>query len=297
MSMRISDNYRHDLMNRSIQDTLAKVTEAQQKIATGRRFDRPSDSPMDSAISLQLRAERDDNDRYLRSLGDARSWLAVQDGVLQSASTLLARAEDLSVQARNAAMGPDSREAIAKELEGLREQLGLLANTTHQGQSVFGAHSQQAVQLTATSSTFLGTPGAEVTRTVAAGQNVAVNTDGAAVFGFTAGDDVFTVINRLASSVRSGDVATMNADSAALATRARDVRESLGQIGSRAALVESAIARHEDAQVTFASRLSIIEDTDIAAASVELARASRSYEAVLAMAARAQKLSLLDFLR
>ena len=57
------------------------------------------------------------------------------------------------------------------------------------------------------------------------------------------------------------------------------------------------MSRHEDAKVTFASRLSVIEDTDIAAASVELARASRSYEAVLSMAARAQKLSLLDFLR
>ena len=295
--MRISENYRHDLSTRSIQDTLAKVTEAQQKIATGRRISKPSDAPMDMAIAVQLRAERDDNERYLRSLGDARSWLAVQDGALQSASSLLARAEALSVQARNGAMGPDAREAIAAELEGLREQLGLLANTTYQGQAVFGAYSDTAVQLTAGGATFVGTPGAQVSRTVAPGREIAVNTDGAVVFGFTTGDDVFGVLQRLAANVRSGDSAAIDADAAVLATRADDVRETLGQIGSRAALVESAVSRYEDAKVTFATRLSVIEDTDIAAASVELARASRSYEAVLAMAAQAQKLSLLDFLR
>lgn len=295
--MRISDNYRHQRTLRAMQETVGRVDEAQRQISTGKRLEKPSDAPIDVAFATQLRAERSDNERHLRTLGDARSWLAIQDSALQSSSTLLARAEELAVYAQNGAMGDDSREAIALELDGIRNQLGMLANTTYQGQAVFGAFSEEAVQLTPTGATFVGTPGARVERRVSPNETIAVNTDGAEVFGFAAGDDVFTVLSRLATSVRAGDGAAMTDDMATLGERATTVREALGQVGTRGALVESAVSRLEDDKVTFASRISELEDVNVAEAAVDLARASRTYEAVLAMTAKTQQLSLLDFLR
>ena len=89
----------------------------------------------------------------------------------------------------------------------------------------------------------------------------------------------------------------MTDDMATLGERATTVREALGQVGTRGALVESAVSRLEDDKVTFASRISELEDVNVAEAAVDLARASRTYEAVLAMTAKTQQLSLLDFLR
>lgn len=295
--MRISDNYRHELNKRTIQETLGRVDEARRQISTGKRMVKPSDAPTDMAFATQLRAERADNDRHLRSLSDARSWLAIQDSALQSSSTLLARAEELAVYAQNGAMGDDSREAIAAEIDGIREQLALLANTTYQGQAVFGAFNERAVELTAGGATFVGTPGAAVERRVSASETIAVNTDGAEVFGFTTGDDVFTVLGRIATNMRAGDSAAINADMATLGERATGLREALGQVGTRAALVDAASSRLEDDDVTFSSRISDLEDVNVAEAAVDLARASQAYEAVLAMTAQTQKLSLLDFLR
>jgi flagellar hook-associated protein 3 FlgL len=295
--MRISDNYRHQLNQRAMQDTLGRAEEARRQISTGKRLAQPSDSPIDMAFATQLRSERDDNERHLRSLSDARSWLGIQDSALQSSSTLLARAEELSVQAQNPAMAAGGREAIALEIDGLREQLAMLANTTYQGQAVFGAFNSQAVELTAGGATFVGTAGATVERRVSSSETIAVNTDGAVVFGFDTGDDVFTVLGRLATDIRANDTAAIAADAATLAERATGVREALGQVGTRGALVEAAASRHEDDKVTYSTRISDLEDVNIAEAAVDLAKASKAYEAVLAMTARSQSLSLLDFLR
>jgi len=295
--MRITDSYRFASSQTAIQNALARLNTVQRQVSTGKKILQPSDAPLDAALATRLRSEQDDAVRHLRSLGDAKAWLSVQDSALQSASTLLARAQDLSIQSRNASNGDGGRAAIATELDGIREQLALVANTTYQGQSVFGAFSDNAVDLTPTGAIFNGTAGARVERRVSDSQLIAVNTDGAKVFGFDTGDDMFTVLARLASNVRTGNDAASAADSGVLLTRASTLRDSLGEVGTRAALVESAASRHEDDKVTIASRVSEIEDADVTEAAVKLAQASQAYEAILAMVGRTQQTSLLDFLR
>jgi flagellar hook-associated protein 3 FlgL len=152
------------------------------------------------------------------------------------------------------------------------------------------------VQLTATGANFVGTPGAEVKRRISDGDVVNVNTDGAAVFGFSAGDDVFSVVTRLAASVRSGNTASINNDAAALDARATDIRASLGDVGARAALVDSVTNRHEDNKLVLSDRLGAIEDVDMNTAAMEFAQANRTYQAVLATVGQTQRVSLIDFL-
>ncbi len=295
--MRITDSFRFANSQAAIQNSLTRLNSVQRQVATGKRILQPSDAPLDASLATRLRAEQADAVRHLRSLSDARAWLSVQDSALQSASTLLTRAQDLSIQSRNASNGDNGREALAAELDGIREQLALIANTNYQGQSVFGAFSTQAISLTPTGATFNGTPGAQVQRRVSDSQLIPVNSDGAKVFGFDTADDVFAVLARLASNVRAGDDTASTADTGVLLTRAGALRGALGDVGSRAALVDSAASRHEDDKVTIASRVSEIEDVDVTEAAVKLAQASQSYEAILAMIAKSQQVSLLNFLR
>ena len=295
--MRISDSYRYANSQAAIAGAKSRLAEAQRQISTGKRINVPSDAPLDAALATRLRAGRDDTDRHLRALGDAKAWLSVQDSALQSASALLRRADELAIQSGNASLGDAGRAAIATELDGIREQLGLIANTNYQGQSVFGSFAGQAVELTPDGATFIGTAGAEVQRRVSDSQIIAVNTDGNRVFGFDSGDDVFGVIARLAESVRAGDNAAVNADRAAMQERVATVHDALGGVGTRAALVDSASSRHEDDKVTMSSRISEVEDADVAESAVRLAQANQAYEAVLGMVAMTQQKSLMDFLR
>lgn len=295
--MRITDSYRFANSQTAIQNAVSRLNDVQRQVSTGKRINRPSDAPLDAALATKLRMTQDDGNLHLRSLDDSKAWLSVQDSSLQSASSLMARAQDLSLQARNPSLGDGGREATATELDGIRDQLALIANTSYQGQSVFGAFGNKAVTLTNSGATFNGTPGARVERRVSDSQVIAVNTDGNVVFGFDSGDDVFAVLARMSGNIRAGDDAATANDAAALADRATTLRDSLGEIGSRAALVDSAASRHEDDKITIASRISEVEDADVAQSAVKLMQASQSYEAVLAMVSRTQQRSLLDFLR
>lgn len=295
--MRITDSYRFANSQTAIQNALSRLNDVQRQASTGKRINKPSDAPLDAALATKLHMTQDDGNLHLRSLEDSKAWLSVQDTSLQSASSLMARAQDLSLQAWNPSLGAGGREAIATELDGIRDQLALIANTSYQGQSVFGAFGAKAVTLTGSGATFNGTPGARVERRVSDSQVIAVNTDGHVAFGFNTGDDVFAVLSRMSGNIRSGNDAATSSDAAALADRATTLRDSLGEVGTRAALVDSAASRHEDDKITIASRLSEVEDVDMAESAVKLTQASQSYQAVLAIVSMTQQRSLLDFLR
>jgi flagellar hook-associated protein 3 FlgL len=298
--MRVTDARSYDVAIATIQANVAAMNRAQQQVSSGRRVTRPADDPTGAASITRLRASVADIDSFTRGIADARTWLAVQDTALQSASRVLARAKELATQAVNGAQNGASRDAIATELEGIRDQLAALANTTQQGQSVFGGFTTTAVDVTAGAATYVGSPaGTSVLRQVSPEQVVSVNTDGAHVFGFAAGAglDVFTTLAQLATAVRAGDTAAIGTHSSTLDARAADVRNALGGVGSRTALLEGLENALGDRKLSLTEQQSSIEDADAASAAIELSRAAQSYDAALAAVARTAQISLLDFLR
>jgi flagellar hook-associated protein 3 FlgL len=298
--MRVTDSRSYDIAIATIQANVEAMNRAQQQVSSGRRIARPADDPTGAASVTRLRAAMSDIDSFTRGIADARTWLGVQDTALQSASRLLGRAKELGTQAVNGAQNASSRDAIAVELEGIRSQLASLANTTQQGQSVFGGFTGTAVDVTAAAATYVGSPaGTSVLRQVSPEQVVSVNTDGAQVFGFTAGVglDVFTTLSQFATAVRAGDTAAIATQSATLDARADDIRNALGGVGSRTALLDGLENALGDRKLALTEQTSSLEDADPASAAIDLTRAAQSYEAALAAISRTAQISLLDFLR
>jgi flagellar hook-associated protein 3 FlgL len=298
--VRVTDARTYDVALATIQSNIAAMTRAQQQVSSGKRIERPSDDPTGSAAATRLRAQMADIDSFTRGIADAKTWLGIQDTALQSTSTLLARAKELATQAGNSAQNEISRAAIATELEGIRSQIAALANTQQNGQAVFGGFAAVAVELTATTASFVGSPGGTaVLRQVSPEQVVTVNTDGAQVFGFDAGYglDLFSTLADLATAVRDGDTDAIATNAATLDQRADGVRSALGAVGSRSALVDGIENALGDRKFTLTEQRSSIEDADPASAAIDLTRASQAYEAALAAISRTSQISLLNFLR
>jgi flagellar hook-associated protein 3 FlgL len=296
--MRITDANRYDASIRTIADNMERMDRAQRQVSSGRRLNRPADDPVDAATTTRLRAGLAGIDSYTRNLDDAEAWLGFQDTALQSASSVMTRARELTNQAMNGSLGTQARNAIATELEGLRTQLGSLANTTYQGQPVFGGFGTTAVTLSATTATFSGTTGL-IDREISAGQTVQVNTDGQSLFGLNAGvgSDVFSVLASLATAVRAGDQAGMTSASGLLEARAADILGGLGSVGARGSMLRAVRDNLSQQKLTLETRRSTIEDADMTQSAVELSRASLAYDAALAAVAKAHQRSLLDYLR
>lgn len=293
--MRVPTSTQYSRLERGLGVSLARVQQLQGQLASGSRISKPSDDPVGASVGLRLRAQEASWTAYRRTADDAIASLATTDAALQSSSSLLRRARELSVQAVNGAYGPAERAALADEVAQIRLQVVELANTRHLGRAVFGGHQGTAI---AADGSWAGDTGV-VSRQVSPEVTVVVNLDGRQVFGFGAADDqdVFSVLSRLERAVRAGDVAAITTSQAEVRARFDSVVTGLGQVGALQNRVESATALGQAALESIMQHRSQVEDVDLAAAIMRLQTAQTGYQAALGAVGRANLPSLADFLR
>ncbi len=297
--MRVTSTSSYITMRDSLAGTLGRVQDVQAQLGTGRRINKPSDDPVGSATALRYRSYEADQKAYSASADDAITRLTASDTALQSMSSALRRVRELAVAGGSAALSREARAAHAEELESLSDFLADLANTTHDGQALFGGHAGTAVARRADGSWSYAGDAGKVLRRVGAGVTMPVNTDGQAAFGFDQppGEDLFSVVDRLATAARTGDPAGLRYGQAALATRTTALLGALGSVGATTNGVEAARARGEQFIAQIVTERSQIEDLDLAEAVLQLTAARTGYEAALGAVAKANLPSLADFLR
>ena len=124
-----------------ILDQQAKLNQTQQQLATGKRVLNPSDDPVAAVQILDITEDLALVDQYNRNGNIAEGQLALEESVLDSVGNVLQRVRELIVQANNATQGPESRRAIATELESRLDELQALANTRDaSGEYIFAGY-------------------------------------------------------------------------------------------------------------------------------------------------------------
>ncbi|MDP9387062.1 MAG: flagellar hook-associated protein FlgL [Actinomycetota bacterium] len=288
---------------RGLNGNLSRMQTLQEKLSSGREVSRPSDSPVATVSAMRLRSGLRRAEQHSRNAQDGLNWLGTADATLTSMLQVTARARELVLRAANASMGAEERQAVAAEIDALRENAFALANTRYLDRPIF-AGTASAPGAYDASGAFLGVagdetaPGAQgkVERTVAAGVSVRVNVTGPEVFG-AAGDDLFSDLARVAAHLRSDDRALLQADIGALDTRSRQIQNQLAKLGARYHEVEVMRDRVEAEAVTMRSGLSDVENIDLPKTIVDLQLQQVAYQAALSATARVIQPSLLDFLR
>jgi flagellar hook-associated protein 3 FlgL len=187
---RVTESSIHTRVLANLQRNLAKGAQIQDQLSSGKQLNRPSDSPAGTVSAMQLRAETRMSQQYTRNADDGLGWLGTVEDTLGSASTLVNRARDLTVQGMNTATnGTLANEALASEIDQIREALIASANTRYLDRPVFGGNTAGGVAynelgewkgndfdpaLAATTS---------VSRTVGSGAKVRVDITGTEAFG------------------------------------------------------------------------------------------------------------------
>jgi flagellar hook-associated protein 3 FlgL len=277
----------------NLQHNLLQMQRLQEQLSSGRQLGRPSDSPTGTVSALRLRADLRRGEQLVRNANDGIGWLATADTTLTQGLEALGRVRELALRGRNAAMGDEDRAAIATEVEGLRDHLLALANTTYLGRPVFSGTSAAPAAYDATG-TYQGDTGA-ISRTVLDGVSVQVNVTGPEVFG-PAGADVFSVLTDLADHLRL-DPTQLDGDVSAIDARMLDLKTGLAQVGARYHQVETMRDRTEGARLDAQNALAEVESVDLPKAITELKLQEVAYQAALAATSRVIQPSLVDFLR
>ncbi|CAI7663138.1 unnamed protein product [Penicillium discolor] len=271
---------------RQLQSNLSELARLQEQATSQKAFAAPSDDPAAAAAALALHAEQRRTEQYARNIDDGLAWVTAADTAITSSTSLLSRG------ANDGALDAAAKEALAVELEGIRDELLSQANTRLLGRSVFAGTSDTAAF--AADYSYSGVAGSEVTRRVSDAAAVRVDTDGAAVFG-TGDDSVFALVDRIVADLRSGT--NVGPRLAEIDDRRTAMLGVQGAVGTRQAQIERAKEAAVQNSVSLESRRAAVEDVDSVEVLIRLQAQELVYRSALAVNARVLQPSLMDFLR
>lgn len=294
--MRITSGMMVSNSLRRLSDRLGSYERAQSELAIGRRILRPSDDPSSAGRAMTLKAQLRTRDQEQRNITDARSWLESADSSLQTAMERLSRTRELAIRGSNS-MSRSEAEAVALEVDQLKEELVGIANGRFRNRPLFGGFGQADPVQQVGAAWQVGGEGA-IARRISETERVTVNVTAAEAFVDPAsGKDAFTVLDELSAALRGGDSSAVAGTLVDIDAVRSQIGATLARIGSTTNRVDSADRRNVDAALTIRTELSEVEDVDVAEGVMELQLQQTAYEATLGALGRALPESLVAFLR
>lgn len=278
---------------RQLQTNLSELARLQEQATSQRAFLSMSDDPAAATTALRLHGDQHRNEQYARNIGDGLAWLITADSAITAGTSLLGRVRTLTLQGANdGALDATAKEAIAVELESIRDEMLSTANTTVAGRSVFAGTSDTAAF--AADYSFSGIPGSEVVRQISDAGSIRVDSDGEAVFGAGA-NSVFALIDDIVADLRSG--VNVGVRVGEIDQRRNAMLSAQGTVGARQAQIERAKEATLQDAVSLEARRAAVEDVDSVEVLVQLQAQELVYRTALAVTGRVLQPSLMDFLR
>lgn len=307
--MRLSTLSRFDAGVTELQRRQEQLTDAQQRLVSGKRVERASDDPVAAARAERALARVSISEASQRALDAGRSHLRLSEATLGAATELLQQARERMVGAGNATYSDAERLTLAGSLRALRSELLTLANRSDgNGGYLFGGQGTPAPPFVegAGGVQYLGTPGdtqlavgeAQLPGAVDGDRTWTAVPDGSGgtlnVFDALAG-----MADALATPGRSGsDISAANDAALAVIDRVIEVqgvqRSAAGEALRRVDGIEERLgAQKLDAETVAAEAV----DLDMLAAISDFQNRQTGYNAALQAYAQVQRLSLFDYLK
>ena len=138
--MRVSEKMLFDSTTRHLRLNADALLKVQDRVSSGKRVSRPSDDPVSAARILGYGRAVDQVDQYLRNMNESEQFLSVSESALSGVEERIHRASELAVDMANASKHPEDRKIAASEVKQIFEQLTAVANTVHNGQTIFAGN-------------------------------------------------------------------------------------------------------------------------------------------------------------
>jgi flagellar hook-associated protein 3 FlgL len=296
--MRVNPFY---ISNLTVSLNQAQANEQQltAQLSSGARLNSLSDDPMAAGQNVLLLNQMQRDDSFTQTSSLVQGQLQVADSALGGVVAQLTQAISLATGANNGTLNSNDLKSISNQIAGIRDEVVALANTSYQGQYIFGGSQTATTPFTISTATtpatavysgdgvvnYLETPN---------GQSIQLNVPGDQIF--TSGTvSVLGVLNLLVSDFSSGVAAgTSVADTTALNT-------ALNFVSQQRVIVDNSLTRlstASDAANTEQTQLTTAQtnlmQADVAKISTQLSLAETQQAALEAVIAQLGSGSLFD---
>lgn len=128
--MRISTQMMYQQNMRGITNAQSEWLGYGEQMSTGKRVNKASDDPIAAAQAVVLSQAQAENSQYTLARTFANQKVSLETSVLSQVTTAIQTAQEKIVAAGNGTLSDDDRASMATDLQGIRDQLLNLANST-----------------------------------------------------------------------------------------------------------------------------------------------------------------------
>jgi flagellar hook-associated protein 3 FlgL len=285
-----------------------RMTQVQDEVTSGYRVTTASDAPDEISDLLMVRANLQNANQATSNLNVAKANVDSSESALESGESLIEQALTLGAQAANTTTGSTASQTIVQQLQTIQSQLVGIANTTVQGQYVFGGDQSSSApyamnwNVSANGVTALQSSASTALVTDASGDSFSVTETAQQIFdhqdstGASDASSVFAGIQGLATAITSGDQTQITAAMANLTTAQGYYSQQLASYGISQTRVNSAITAAGNLKTQLTTQLGSLQDADIATAATQLTQLQTQEQAAMESEAQLPQKSLFDYL-
>jgi flagellar hook-associated protein 3 FlgL len=307
--MKISTSLFFDRALNQMVTTQNSLAQSQAQLSTGKKVVQVSDAPDEATAIQRLKSVIARQDSFEQAVKTTQNRLNAEETALEATANIMVRMKELTIQALNDTYGPDDREIIAVEMQGLQEDLLSYANTRDvNGAYLFSGSRVFTPPFAANTQGDIVYQGDETVNMVDVGdqRQIRLNRTGTEVFGrvtrdmpdgSTEGRSFFQSVQDLVDAVRTSDREAMNRGLGELDDLNQRVAVSQAKVGSAMNVVSNQTAVLEETRLQLKTVLSEIEDLDYTEAVTEMQKRMMALEASQASFAQISRLNLFDYIR
>ncbi|MGB7800103.1 flagellar hook-associated protein FlgL [Buttiauxella sp.] len=182
--MRISTAMMYQQNMRGVTNSQSEWLRYGEQMSTGKRVTKPSDDPIAASQAVVLSQAQAQNSQYALARTFATQKMSLEENVLGQVTTSIQSAQEKIVYAGNGTLSDDDRASLATDLEGIRNQILNLANSTDgNGRYIFAGYKTESAPFTGGANSIAYQGGdQEVTQQVDAARSMTIGHTGTQVF-------------------------------------------------------------------------------------------------------------------
>jgi len=286
--MRVDPSYVSNLVG-SLDQAQANEQQLTAELSSGVSITALSQNPVAAGENVLLLNQIQQDDSFTQSSNLVTGQLQVADSTLGSVVTQLTQAISLATSANNGTLNPSNVRSIGQQISGILDEVQSLANTSYQGQYIFGGAQTGSVPFTTQTgvtpavTSYNGDQNVNYLETPN-GQKIQLNVPGSQIFLGTGASSVFGALNSLVADYATGTVNTPQAISDTLA-----LGTALNFVSQQRVVIDNSIT-----QVTAATDAVTSDQTQLTSAQTNLMQADVGQVSTQLSLAETQQTALED---
>lgn len=299
--MRITPNITSQNSLYNIQQARTQMDKTQEKIASGKNYNRPSDDPVTARLLVNFSDQLQAGEQYNSNMTKANIWLNVSETALEGMSSTMSEIKKLTSTLTNGTDITAVRQNAVSQLQTFKQQLIDYGNTQLNGTYVF-AGTTDNLSVPFSGSTYSGDDNPldiQIDNSSTQTMNI---TGGRLLKGTNAvphqygSTDILTEIDNLITAVNANDIANIQVGAQKMEDGANQINNAITDVGGRLKRIETMQQFNATTKSVIQGVVANVQNADYAKLAVEMQQQELAFEATLSSTAKVTQMSLLDYL-